>query len=547
MLWRFTENEKILKKIHPRQKPVKMLCFVQYYSVEVEFMAQKDKKNTVKAKESSSSGISRRFKQHPALFIGTVIVLVLVIVSFVLVPAIVPESSRGAGDLTFGYYDNVPITWVAGNMFAQYQEQALLNLQAQGRDINDYRSAAEVWRWAFEGAVVHTAILQMMKRSNYSAPVKSVDREVAMQYQENGRFSKALYERRSETDRLTQWRQVSDELSKKMFFDDYFTLLIPSAEAEFIAGMSSVMRDFEMVCFNIDDYPDSEYLAYARENSSLFDSIHLSMISISSSEREARKILASISDGTETFEDAAKNRSQSYANSGGDMGSRFAYELGSDIPDEDARRIIFGLGRGELSDLIRIGDNWVIFRVEEELKKADFEDEAVMEKVRIYLNQRNRGRMEDWALKQAEVFIAEAIESGFENAALWRNMERLKFGPLPMNYGSIDLFPVLAISGFNDQNVQNMSRNENFWKIAFETELQTPSEPFVQGDNVIVLFPLEQTSADEEALERIKTMYSSEWVGYVAQQYIQYYFLTGVKDKMEDNFWDVYFRIFSPY
>ena len=517
-------------------------------------MAHKDKKNEVKNKESSSSEISRRFKQHPALFIGTVVVLVLVVVTFVLVPAIVPESAGGGGDYTFGYYDNVPITWVAGNIFSQYQDQAVQNLQAQaqsqGREFSyDYWTAAEVWRWAFEGAVVHTAVLQMMKRSNYSVPVKTVDREVALMYQENGRFSKALYDRTPETVRLTRWRQINDELSKKMFFDDYFDLLIPSTEVEFIANMSSVMREFEMVYFKVEDFPESEYLAYAQENASLFDSIHLSMISISSSEREARRILASISDGTVTFEDAARTQSQSYADRGGDMGSRYIYELAGDIPDENARRMILSLGRGELSDLVRIGDNWAIFRIEEELKKADFNDEAVMEKARYYLSYFDRGRMEDWAERQANEFSAEAVVSGFENAASWRDMEVYKLGPLPINYGSNELFTMLEyfpIPGFNEQDIQNMSNNENFWKIAFNTNLQSPSEPFVQGDYVIVLFPLEQTTADEEALERIESMYSSYWVDYMARQYIQNYFILGVKDKMEDNFWEVYFRIFMP-
>ena len=510
-------------------------------------MAQKDIKNAVKDNESSSSEIYRRFKQNPALFVGTVVVLVLVIVSFVLVPAIVPEGNRAGGDYTFGYYDKAPISWVPGNIFSQYQEQAVRNLQAQGREVNDYRTAAEVWRWAYEGAVVHTAVLQMMKRSNYSVPVKTVDREVARlpQFQENGRFSPTLYKQTSDSTRLVWWRQVNDELSKKMFYDDYFELLIPSTEAEFIANMSSGMRSFEMVYFKVDDYPESEYLAYAQEYSDLFDSIHLSRITISSGEREARKILDSIMDGTITFEDAARTQSQdSYADRGGDMGRRYGYEFERDIPD----RIILDLGRGELSDLVRAGDNWAIFRIEEELKKANFEDEAVMERVRSYLRDFEGGRMENWAEEQANEFIADAKESGFENAARWRNMERLSFGPLPVNYGGVDLFPalVIAISGINNQDIQNMSRNENFWKIAFSTDLQTPSKPFVQGNNVIVLFPLEQTTSDKEALERIKTMYSSYWVSYVARQYIQNYFLSGVKDKMEDNFWEVYFRIFMP-
>jgi len=516
-------------------------------------MAQKDKKNVIKDKESTSSEISRRFKQNPALFIGTVVVLVLVIVSFVLVPAIVPESARLGGDYTFGYYDKVPITWVPGNIFAQYREQATWELQADGRDVDDYMNVADIWRRAYEATVVHTAVLQMMKRSNYSVPVKKVDREVARlpQFQENGRFSSALYNSKSDSDRLVLWRQVSDDLSKQVFFNDYFGLLVPSAEAEFIANMSSVMREFEMVYFKVDDYPDSEYLAFARNNSALFDTIHLSTISLSSSEREARRILGSIRDGTETFEDAAKNRSQAYADRGGDMGIRYGYELESEIPDADARRIVLSLRRGELSDLVRTGDNWSIFRIEEELKKADFEDEAVMERVRIYLRNFQRGRMEDWAIEQANDFIADAKESGFENAAHWRNMERFRFGPFPINYGGVELFTALTffpISGFSEQDMQSMSRNENFWRIAFSTALQTPSEPLVQGSNVLVLIPLDQTTAEEDAIERIALMYSSYWANYVSQQTIQYYFLTGVKDKMEDNFWDVYFRsIYNPY
>jgi len=514
-------------------------------------MAQKDKKNVIKDKETSSSEISRRFKQNPALFIGTVVVLVLVIVSFVLVPAIVPESNKAGGNYTFGYYDNVPITWASGNMFAYYREQAINDLQSRGIDLNDFRAVAEVWRRSYEATVVHTAVLQMMKKSNYSVPVKTVDREVAMlpQFQENGRFSSALYNSTPDSTRLTLWRQINEDLCKQMFFGDYFDLLIPSTEAEFVANMSSVMREFEMVYFKVDDFPESEYLAFGREYSALFDSIHLSTISISSSEREARKILGSIRDGTVTFEDSAKTQSQSYADRGGDMGIRYGYELAGDIPDEDARRIILGLKRGELSDLVRIGDNWVIFRIEDELKKADFEDEAVMEKVRSYLNQRNRGRMEDWAIKQANEFNADVRESGFENAARWRNMERHKIGPLPVNYGGIELFTKLEffpISGFSEQDIVNMSNNENFWKIAFSTALQTPSEPLVQGSYVLVLYPLEQTYAEEEAVQRIVSMYSSYWVSYIARQYIQYYFLSALNDRMEDNFWDVYFDLFMP-
>jgi len=513
-------------------------------------MAQKDKKNAAKDKESASSEISRRFKQNPALFIGTVVVLVLVVVSFVLVPAIVPQAANAGGDYIFGYYDNVPIKWAPGNMFAQYQQQVrdqiMWELQAQGRDVNDYdiQTLADIWRRAYEATVVHTAVLQMMKKSNYTPPEKTVDREVAMQFQENGRFSRALYNQVSDSDRLALWRQISESISKGMFYNDYTELLVPSTEVEFITNMASVLREFELVYFNVDDYPESEYLAYAREHSSLFDSIHLSIISVNYSEREARRILDSIKDGTVTFEDAARNHSVVSKDSGGDIGSRYVYQMESLIPDAAINQTVLGLRRGELSDLIRTGENWSIFRAEEELKKADFNDEAVMERVRAYVNENERGRMEDWAIEQANEFIADAKETSFENAANWRTMERFKIGPLPINYGSIDLFSMLEffpISGFSDQDTQNMSSNENFWTTAFKTAVQTPSEPLVQGSNVIVLYPLEEINEDEEFLKNVASMYSSYWVQYVAEQSLQYYFLES--GKMEDNFWDVFFSM----
>ncbi|MDR3019428.1 MAG: SurA N-terminal domain-containing protein [Treponema sp.] len=511
-------------------------------------MAQKDKKTSVKASEQSTSELSRKFKQNPALFIGTVIVLVLIVISFVLVPAIVPESSRGAGDLNFGYYDKAPINWVPGNMFSQYQQQAAQYYQSQGIDLNNFNVNAQIWRQAFEAAVVHAAVLQVAKRSNYTVPKRTVDRQVAglPQFQENGRFSSALFNQMSETNRLALWEQVREELAKLMFYNDYYSLLIPSAEAGFIANMSSVMRNFEMVSFSVDAYPDSEYLAYAHDNIDLFSAIHLSKFSINSSEREARRILASIKDGSTTFEDAARSQSQdSYADRGGDIGSRYVYELDSEIPDSAVRASVLSLGRGELSDVVRIDNSWTFFRVEEELAPADLEDDFVIDRVRSYVRNFDRGRMEDWAIAQANAFIADVEDSSFETATRWQNLEKSSFGPLPINYGGVDLFTSLesfTVSGISPQDVQNLSRNDYFWNVAFSTPLHTPSEPLVQGSNVLVFYPIEQIESDEYEIENLASMYSSYWQRYISEQSIQYYFINN--DRMDDRFWDTYFRIF---
>jgi len=507
-------------------------------------MAQKEKKTPVKDKDSS--GAARKFKQNPWIYIGSVFILVLVTVTFV-GGDLVGRAANKTGDLTFGYYDNVPITWLPGNMFAQYREQAAWYYQSQGADVNDFRTYAQTWRTAFEEMVKHTAILQIMKRSNYAVPEKAVDRAVAQrpEFQENGRFSKALYQRMSDSNRLAIWRQTQDKLAEIMFNNDVNGLLMPSGEPEFIAAMSAVQRRFQMVYFKVDDYPEMEYLSYARENEELFNSIHLSKITISS-EREAKKVLNSIKDGTTTFEDAARSQSQdSYADRGGDMGRRFSVDLNAEIPNPSDREAIFGLRVGELSDVIVSGEEWAFFRVEDELTLADFDDSSVMEKVRSYVRDNERGRMEDWALAQARDFSVDVEESGLDNAARWRYLSIHSFGPIPINYGGVDLFDTLesnTISDFNLDYKGNLSANEDFWKIAFSTEINKPSQPLVQGDNVLVFIPVEQIDSDETLMQNIASMYKSYWLSYITEQSLSPYFLKN--GKAVDNFWEVYFKYF---
>ena len=400
-------------------------------------MAKKEKIAPVE-KESGTSEIIRKFKASPGLYIGSVVVLVLVVVTFV-GGDLLSGGGFGRGsstEMTFGNYDKVPITWIPGNYFSQQYEQ-IMRYYRNSIDVNDFQYGVSIWRQAYERAAVHTAILQEMKRSNFTVPVKTVDKQVAKlpQFQENGRFSTALYRSLSESERLILWRQVQDEIIKNQYFSDLFNLQTSSGEAEFFGNMSAVKRSFDVVYFSVDDYPSSEYMAFARENPDLFRSIHLSRLSVSSSEREAARILDSIKNGTSTFEDAARSQStDGYADRGGDMGIRYAYELNSEITNTADREAIFRLRRGELSDVFNLNGLWVFFRVEDELKNADFEDYTVSDKIRSYVGSYERGRMEDWAIAQARDFITETEFLGFEDAAFMLGRETGSFGPLPINY-----------------------------------------------------------------------------------------------------------------
>jgi hypothetical protein len=505
-----------------------------------------------KTPEKHHSELLHRFKANPGLVIGTFVVLVIVIIAFVAVPAIAPSGRGGNIDLTFGYYDKTPITYVPGNFFYETRERVARWRQNTMSDTPTYIMNFQIWREAFELTVIHTAMLLEMKKAGYTAPEKTVDRNMAAlpDFQDNGRFSLTLYRQMDDNRRLSLWRRVQDDTIKENYRTDVTYLLKPSAESQFIGNMAAKERSFDMAVFSVDAYPETEYQAFINDHPKLFRSVHLSIISIDTNEKEANKILNSIKNGDITFEDAARSYSKDrYANSGGDMGLRMVHELELDIPDESAREQVISIAKNEFSDAIKFvsktSENedlirWSFFRVEEPVQSADTSDPAVMEKVRSYVRNSERGLMENWAIAQADIFIEIVNKIGFEEALAAEEMEKRSFGPIPLNYGDVELFTTIASKSVLE--LSQASDDENFWKVAFSTPVQSPSKPVVQGSKVLVLFPNEETSAEEYAIETIVNIFDSYWLDGVSEQALRQHFLKS--PKTVDRFYEIYTRYF---
>jgi hypothetical protein len=216
-----------------------------------------------------------------------------------------------------------------------------------------------------------------------------------------------------------------------------------------------------------------------------------------------------------------------------------AHELLIDIPDEDVREAAFALGKDQYSGILKTSSGWSFFLARDTAQKVDMGDPAIMEKVRSYVRNFERGRMEDWAIAWADEFIALVNEEGFEDALSQKEIESRSFGPVPVNYGNINLFDTLPQS---DTELSGAASNEFFWITAFSTRIETPSRPVVQGNNVLVIFPTAEIEAEESSIEGITSTYNGDWLNYMTEQSMTQYFFTS--PKMKDNFFDIYFRLF---
>ena len=506
-------------------------------------MASKEKKPIEKREESTKSEIIHRLKTHPFLFIGTVVVLVIVIVAFVFVPAIVPSAQRGT-ELIFGYYNKVPIKYVPGNYFYNVQYQLTQQMRLSQDDPNYIAKLAQIWGEAFAETAVHYGILDEMKQAGYIAPEDVVDREVASMFlQEDGKFSGARYRAMDNNSRMNLWRQTQENVTAGIYTSDMMNMRISSKEAPFITSMNSPKRSFDLVSFPVYSYPESEIISYARSNPDLFRMTRLSRITVNSSEREARQIYNSVKNGVSTFEEMAKtNSGDMYADRGGDMGIMMAFELKYEISDDESRNRVANLARGELSDIIKVPSGWAFFRAEETSYQADLDDQIQQSKVKSYIMDNERGRVDDWFIAEAEKFIAQAEENGFDEAAGAGNLIKKNFGPISLNYGNAMPFGSLASSGVPE--LTNAGSNQFFWRLAFSTPLNTVSRPLVVGDNVVVLLPLEETGPEEdEDFMEMFNGYWSNWMQDVTNSSSRNRFLSSDNDKLENNFEETFMRI----
>ena len=500
--------------------------------------------------ESTTAEWMHRLKTHPFLFVGTVLVLIIVIIAFVFLPMPGIRSQRGVPDLVFGYYNKVPIKYVRGSYFYQIQQSISRNQSLNSDDPNYAASQYRLWRMAFNEAVVHMGMLDEMNQAGYIAPEDVVNRAVAEmpEFQENGHFSVIRYRQLDRSSQMSYWRQAQDRVTVQNYVNDLSSLRSASKEAAFVASMAAPQRNFQFAIFPFSSYPDSEIAAYAKANPALFRVIHLSRITINSGEKEARHILDSVKNGTSTFEDAARTSSQDqYADKAGDMGIRMAYELASEIADEQAREKIVTLGKGDLSDLVKINERWVFFRAEEAVHPMDMNDKSQMGKVRNYVMTNARGQAEDWLIAEAGKFTAQvkektekspakAKEEIFAETAKENNVAQKSFGPLPVNFGNAELFSPVPSSTVPE--LETAETNQFFWKAAFTTPLKTPSAPLVIGNSVIVLFPVEQTGSDENYAKIIE-MYLPNYANRDLERVLRNNFLASKKlaDHFNEMFW----------
>ncbi len=504
-----------------------------------------------KQKEPTAPSNSKQVKEKPAsgrntfVYVGTIVILVIVVVAFVFVPSFGGPSTNGRLP-DFGTYAGTPIRYEQGGYMAGQVQAINEQLKASGYDqVDNQFFAFQVWKGAFDRTVVHTGLLHEARKAGITVSEDRLNEEILKvpEFQEDGKFSLERYREATEARKLAIRTSLRDELLKSYVLDDALSLRPSSREIDFLKSMAREERVIEYVVLPFAAFPDEQKAAFGRENPAKFRRIALSRITLDD-EKEAGALLAKVKDGTQTFEDAAKAHSKdAWAEQGGASGSRWGYELESELAQAQDAQALLALKAGDISPVFKTAaGSWAFFRAEAAAAEPDFSSPETLKAVWEYMNKWERGRIEDAAVLRGKDFAVDAAARGFLSAAGSYGLSVREAGPFPLSYG--DAFSTGSASLFrkiSGEGLDGASGSEKFLTSAFSLAAGSVSEPVLLRDAAVVLRVKEIRSADETGIQLIEFYYP--YLFAQAREMELYDRFLSSPD-LKDNFTTAFFQIF---
>lgn len=442
------------------------------------------------------------------LYIGSLIILIIVVVSFVGAPII--STLGGGGQMVFGQYAGEEIRYQQGNFFARQYEAIAQSLRDSGQTADLDLQLRIAWREAFNRTVLHTAILDHAENTGMDVSSDRVDELIASdpRFQSNGRFDPAAYERIGSQERFS----LRNFHRESAIFDQFITDVLTgtkssAAEREFVAQMSGPERSFDVVRFPFSDFPEAQVRTFAEENPELFTELDLAVVTLAT-EEEAQQIREQALEPGNPIGNLARTYSRDlYADQDGEMGTIYAYELQQEMINPEDVESLTQLEPGEISDPIETTAGWAFYEALDTAEAADLAQDDTLEAVRSYLQNFEQGRIQDFVRSEAEEFVAGAQDGGFAAFAESEGREVRTTPFFPINYGDLQLFGQLESSQIPE--LSDAAFRETFFQTAFSLEEDAVSEPISLRRSVLVMQLREERPARESDIAFIDQYYDT--------------------------------------
>jgi hypothetical protein len=470
-------------------------------------MPSRESRRRIERNADKKSEQEKRIERHPAIYIISFVILVIVVVSFIFTGSAGRFGQGFRNQVSFGRYDNKDLEVLRASKVQMPLNFFTSRLDASENELKQAKDDATrkyYWKEAFDDSIFHYKVLDLILPVGYSVSKDAIATTIGqlpIYRNENGDFDENKYLQTSMLERSMINQLLEEEAVHKYFIDDtLFSQNTGNKENEFYRSMAARERKFNFVSFKYADYPTEKTTDYGKANLEKFKRIKLSRILLSKkTQAEAEQIQNTYIKNEKSFEDLAKTYSQDvYANQGGDMGQQYFYQITNYIDTVETVRKIFALKKNELSGIIKNGDNWEIYRCNEGAVDPDFKDSNTQKAIFNYMMKSDRGVIEDYAMNLAKDFKDKASKKSFADAC-----REIKQYPayetefFPINY--LNLFPGkdIKVKG-NGPDISSASSKKEFFQEAFSISKDVISKPISLDDQIIVLKLADEKTANDD-------------------------------------------------
>ncbi len=500
--------------------------------------------------ETVSDAIEKRHESHPFIYGFSIVVLVVIVVTFVLAGPGGPmtRGSFGSGQsIVFGSYEGHDVAYYPGGYFAQQRDRLAAQVRQSSSQQNTEAMVQAVWYQAFQQTAMHVAVLALGAKAGLHVSDDAVDKAL-INYpgylDDNGRFSEERYQKASGQEKESTRKLYRENLLTSLIATDILAgVKTGTKESSFIVSMVKPERSFQFASFSFSTFPQGEVRKYAEANKSRFRKIKVSRILVKRGDAEATQIRRKIVEKTSTFQELAKTYSKdAYADNGGDMGWRYAYDLQADFENKDTVNQIFNLRTGDVSDVLKGTYGWMVYRCDADPTDPDLSNPSVLDDVKAYLTKYEKGKIEDYFNGQAAQLTRGAADIGFDKAAMQAGLKVKRTDYFPVNLENVFSFAPLQAVPETD-TPSNAVNSEDFFYRAFSLGKDQASAPVVLDDQVMVLKLLGERQMPDTTVNLL-----GNWIDYMAGQSAQADLTAQLMapGKLTDNFEEVFSQYVMP-
>lgn len=481
--------------------------------------------------------------------IGSLIILFIAAFIFVLVPIFAGGKLQQSLP-PFGKYDGTEIRYEQNSDFSNYVARYADYYKNQGIEINN-SNYYYIFNYAFNTTVSQLAFKKAVKKSGYEVPKTAINRAMMPYFtDETGKYSSKLYKialkdnpsrveslRNEIKETLTTSRYQEDSFGGQTALgkDTLYGLKSSDAETAFIEKMGENQKSFNMAVFNMNEYPESEKIAYGKANSEKFVKYDFSVITVDD-KAKADTVAKRIANNEITFVDAvAQYSNKSYSSTdSGKINNKYHFQIEKFLSNKDDMAKITALAVDAVSEPVKTSVGYTIFRVDSEAVQPDFKDTATINTVYNYLTSNEFSIIEEYYTKRANDFVEVAKSKKFDAAVTQFNAKKVEIPAFPVNYGDLSVISKLNTSL---DGLSGASTNETFLKAVSKLKAGDFSAPIVNGRNILVLQLTKENvkPADPIPAEALKDELSN-YDAYSAQAALL------ASPKLENNLSEVFFK-----